>query len=482
MIIDNTLEIDLKREVYTQSYFEFFKWSFNILLPNEQYEDAFHIKYLCDIYQAEVERIIRREEKDQDIIVNIPPRTSKSLITSVSLLAWMWVRDPTMPMIAVSFDEELSLLNAQLCKDIIKSDEYQTLFGHLFQIRPDTDSKGYFANDKGGFRLSKTTGSNITGHKGVVIVVDDPQNPKNSESEVHRKATIAYYTRALFNRLTPERLGVRIIIMQRLHELDLTGYLLTKHNNDYRHICLPAEDSKIVFPEELKEHYIEGLLDPIRLSRKTLQTFKDVLGTRGYTGQYEQRPSPEAGGILKTAWFEIVEPETLIRDAVNEPVHFFIDGAYTDKTQNDPSSIKACYKKSGSNLLYVLDVQEVWLEFPELIKFIKAYVAKFQLGPDSKIFIEPKASGKSIAQQLRAETMLNTVETKPPDADKVARANAIAPICESLRVKLVRGPYVAHFLEQLGAFPNAAHDDMVDTLVMAVDQLLVSNNPDFLFL
>jgi len=166
--IDRELELELKRLIFTESYYEFFVWSFQILFPNEKYEDTFHIRYLCDLYQVEVERIIRKEERTTDLIVNIPPRTSKSLITSVSLLAWMWIKQASLPMISISFDEDLSLLNAQYSKDIIKSDEYQELFGHLYQIRSDADSKSYFMNDKGGFRLSKTTGSNITGHKGTV--------------------------------------------------------------------------------------------------------------------------------------------------------------------------------------------------------------------------------------------------------------------------------------------------------------------------
>ena len=167
--IDREFELELKRQIFTDSYFEFFRWVFSVLFPNEKYEDAPHIRYLCDLYQVEVERIIRKEERTTDLIINVPPRTSKSLITSVALLAWMWIKQASLPMIAISFDEDLSLLNAQLSKDIIKSDEYQELFGHLYQIRSDADSKSYFMNDQGGFRLSKTTGSNIIGHKGMAI-------------------------------------------------------------------------------------------------------------------------------------------------------------------------------------------------------------------------------------------------------------------------------------------------------------------------
>jgi predicted phage terminase large subunit-like protein len=479
-VINYELEKELKKEIFKKSYFEFFKWSFNILFPNEKYEDAFHVKYLCDIYQKEVERIIRKEAKTKDIIVNIPPRTSKSLITSVCLLAWAWIKDPTIPMISVSFDDELTLINAQLCKDIIKSDEYQELFSDLFQIRKDIDSKGYFMNDKGGFRLSKTVGANITGLKGTIIVVDDPQNPKTAESEVFRKATIDYYEQSLYNRLTPINLGIRIIIMQRLHEEDLSGHLLKKNPEDYLHICLPAEESKLVKPAELKNAYRDGFLDPVRLSKSTLDAFKKTLGSRGYAGQYDQTPSPEEGGIIKKAWFDIIQPFGLQRDTINEPIHFFVDSAFTSKTENDPSAIIACFKQQ--NCLFVLDVVEQWLNFPDLIKFIGTYVKMYQYNSNSKIFIEPKASGLDIVAQLRVVSNLNVIEAPNPTKDKVSRAHGITAQLESRRVKLINGGYVDDFLHQLTAFPNGKHDDKVDVLVMAVNELVIKDKPDFFFI
>lgn len=479
-MIDQDLEIELKRQIFTESYYEFFKWSFNILFPNEKYEDAFHIKYLCDLYQAEVERILRREEKDQDIVVNIPPRTSKTLITSVSLNAWVWIRDPTIPFITVSFDEQLVFLNSRYCKDIINSPEYQQLFGHLYSIRRDVNGTEFFMNTSGGFRMSKTTGSNITGHKGMIIIVDDPQNPKTAESEVFRKTTIEYYTRSLYNRLTPANLGIRMIIMQRLHENDLTGYLLKNNPEDYRHICLPAEVSMLVKPNNLSQFYKDGLLDPIRLGPKVLAGFRKTLGTRGYSGQYEQTPSPDEGGIIKAEWFDIIRPEILVRDTINEPICFIIDSAYTEKTENDPTGILTCFKKD--NLLYILDYHEVWLEFPKLIAHIRNHVEKFQYTKDSKIFIEPKASGKSIVQQLRATTMLNVIESEPPKDDKITRAHSITPTLEARRSKLVDGSYIPNFLERLKMFPNAEHDEAVDVLVIGVNELLLSNGPDFIFM
>lgn len=471
------LEKNLKRSILKKSYKEFVKWSFNILFPTEKWEVSQHVDLLCRLYQDEIERIIRREEKEEDLIVNIPPRSSKSLITSVFLLPWMWINDPTLTMISVSFDEDLSLLNAQYSKDLIQSTEFQELFANSFQIRKDANSKGYFMNTKGGFRLSKTTGSNITGHKGVVIVVDDPQNPKTAESKISRQATVDYYTRALYNRLTPVNLGVRIIIMQRLHEEDLTGYLLKHNKEDYKHICLPATISDKVHPPELKSFYSEeGLLDPIRLSKKTLDGFRRTLGERGYSGQYDQSPAPLEGGIWKKDWFNTINPLFLRRNDQNEPIHFYIDGAYTEKTENDPTGLLACFKQNNS--LYIVDFTEVWMDFPSLVKYIQEYVMRFGYSQSSRIIIEPKASGLSIVQQLRSQTQLNVIEGVPPKDDKITRANSVAPIIESKRVNLVDGSYVRNYIEKVSTFPNATHDEAVDLTVMAINDLLINDGID----
>lgn len=470
---------DLKRSVYTESYYEFFKWSFSILLPNDKLEDNFHIKYLCDLLQDEQERIERREEKKEDIIVNIPPRSTKTMICSVSFPVWVWVRMPTARFITVSFDDTLSLKNAQDSRDLINSNEFQELFGKSFKLRTDANAKGFYFNDKGGYRLSKTTGSNITGHSGLYLIVDDPQNPKTAESEIERDNVKNYYRQSLYNRLTPINLGLRLIIMQRLHTNDLTGNLLINDEEEYRHINLPARESDAIRPIELREKYTKGLFDPIRLSDKVLNGFNRTLGTTGYAAQYDQDPRSGDGNIFKESWFEIVEPSTITRDPINEPIHFTIDTAYTAKKENDPSGILSFFIKNNS--LYILDARDWYLEFPELQKEIIRYTSMSGYTSNSSIGVEPKASGKSIVQNIRSLTMLNIFETESPDTDKVTRAHSITPYCEFGRVKLVKGQYIEKFLAQLTAFPKVEHDEFVDILVIAVNEFLVKHNPDYFF-
>lgn len=483
MQISNDLARDIKREVLSNNYFEFFCWAFDLLHPTAKYSDNFHVKYLCDILQEEAERILRLEEKDKDLLINIPPRTSKSLIFSVCLLPWVWIKNPSKKFICISNDDQLALLNSQLCRDIIAHPEYQELFGDCYFVRGDTDSKGHFANNFGGYRISRTSGTNITGLSADWIIVDDPDSAQKVYSEAERKKVHTFYFEALYNRLTPPNLGIRVVLQQRLHEQDLTGAILQRQSGKYKHICLPAEITaeQNVSPPELKEFYKENLLDPNRLSKEILNDFKNAIGSKAYQSQYNQRPAPDEGGILKKEWFDIILATNVVRDSINNPVHFILDTAYTEKQENDASAIITFFVRN--NCIYVLDCHEVRMEFPDLLKHIVEHVKKYQYSDNSKILIEPKASGKSLVQQLKISTKLNVMELDPPKDSKLVRANSVAPIVEAKRVILVDGSYIQKFLEQIVIFPNGEHDDMLDVLVYAIQRFLQkTDTPDMVFL
>ena len=476
MTLNSKVYQELQRSIYTDSFYECFKWAFSLLLPNEKLEDTPHIEFLCNLLQEEQERIERKEEKGPDIIVNIPPRSTKTMICSVVFPVWVWIRMPDARFVTVSFDDALSLKNAQDSRDLIDKNEFQELFGHIFQLRNDANAKGFYFNNKGGFRLSKTTGSNITGHSALYILIDDPQNPKTSESEIERQKTIDYFRQSLYNRLTPINLGLRLVIMQRLHQKDLTGNLLAEGPKFYRHINLPARESEKILPIEFRENYRNGLLDPTRLSDTILKSFERTLGSRGFAAQYDQDPRAKEGNIFKTNWFPIVEASTIFRDPKLEPIHYVVDTAYTAKTENDPSGIQSFFIKD--NCLYILDVRDWYLEFPDLQKELIRYTTMSGYTQDSMIGVEPKASGKSIVQNIKAQTMLNIFETSNPDSDKTTRAHSITKYCEMGRVKLVEGPYIERWLDQITTFPNVSHDEYIDLLVMSINEFLINDTDD----
>ena len=456
-----TTKTKIRAELYRRSFYEFSLESFKQLHNGQELTPNWHIELICDRLQKEAERIVKGEPTTQHLLINVPPRTLKSELVNVFFSVYLWVLDDSKQFISSSYSASLSIALSTQARRLIESDWFRQHFPKV-NISKDENTKSKYTTPNGGLRYSTSTGGTVTGMGADVIVIDDPQNPQLARSEVERENANRFFNETLRSRLNNPKTGIFIVIMQRLHENDLTGMLLTKEPDKWEHICLPAEDSDNVKPTELRDKYIGGLLFPDRLSRGILNSFKIGLGSYGYSGQYGQLPAPADGGILKRDWFEVVKeiPQTTF--------DFFLDTAYTDKSYNDATALLcACYI---NNIVYIKEVSAVRMEFPELVKEIQRFVMVNGYTNQSRIYIEPKASGKSIIQQLKRNTGLNVVEDKPPTQDKVSRVSAVTPIIESGRVKLFDGRYIDDFLNECASFPNGSHDDMVDTLTMAIDK------------
>lgn len=478
--MDNTtlskFERDLERQIYEESYYEFFKVAFCQLHPSTAYDENWHAKYICDILQEEVERIIRKEPRKHDIIINVPFRSAKSMISTVIFPVWAWTRDASLKFFNISYSGPLALEHSMRSRDLIDSVWFQRLYGNTIKLRADKNAASHYETLDKGMRKAVGTGGQITGSGADIILVDDPQDPKKAASEVERKNTIEFYDHTLFSRLNEPDIGVRIIIQQRLHEQDLTGHLMdsrTGRPNDHKHICIPGElDKTVLSPPELEKHYTNGLFWPTRFSNKTLDSYKKALGSLQYAGQMGQRPVPPEGNLFKRKWFEIVEPESIQRDATVSPIKFVVDTAYTENEmeKNDPNGFLSAFKKD--NDIYIANFTEAWLEFPQLLDFLKKYVQLNGYDYQSLIKVEPKASGKSVVQSLKT-TELNIVEVEGEwiKDDKVTRANGISPICQAGKVKLIKGDWNEKFLAQLTSFPRATHDEAVDCLVYILNEM-----------
>lgn len=454
-------EDKLAASLCKDSFYFFVQEFWSEVIPEEPVWN-WHIEYLCGVLQEIGIGVKNREPKLYEwVIINIPPGTTKSTIISEMYPAWCWAIDPTQRFICSSNTAELSLDIAEKCRMIIKSDRYQRYFPNC-KLSIETDSKSHFKNIKGGERYATSVGAARIGIHAHQLIIDDPHSTKQAESEADRKSATNWISRSLSTRVVSKKITTKILVMQRLHEMDATGYLLSKHKDNILHICLPAELTDDIKPFELNERYVDGLLDPIRLDDDALKSHKENLGSYGYAGQILQRPSPEEGGQLKKAWFKIIDFDQLPKLTWN----FAVDSAYTEDEKNDPSALMAFAADKGN--LYIRMSESVRLEFPELCKYIKSFVAQYGYTHASRIWVEPKASGKSIQQTLRKATELNILEGKNPTKDKVARVSDIAPTVEAGRVFLVRGSWNDNFLGQCAAFPNGQHDDEVDTLIIAV--------------
>lgn len=451
------------------SFFAFFQEFWGVIIQEDLVLN-WHMEYLCNELQELSHNIVTRQPKKYDLIINIPPSTTKSTICTIMYPAWLWTQDPSLRIITNSYSYDLALDHAIKSRDIIISKKYQVLFPEV-RLRRDKSAKMNYETTKTGARYATSTGGTITGKHAHLIINDDPLNPGQAASDTEREKANDH-TKTLSSRKVDKANTPMVTIMQRLHEGDVTGYLLSRKAEMIKHICLPAELSNMVKPTELKDRYIDGLLDPRRLSRMILDEQKIDLGSRAYSGQYDQNPIDSSGAIVKREWIQLATGHTinsilaLCRNR-RVPINFYIDTAYTDNKENDPTGIIATCAY-GDNLL-VLHACKVWLEFPELCRWLVGYVDSLGYSNSSAVKIEPKANGLSLIQQLRATTKLNIIATPSPKDSKIVRFTAAAPTIEAGRLILLPGEWNEEYLEELNGFPTKLHDEYVDITGYAID-------------
>lgn len=464
LLTDERFETAIKREKCKRSLFSFVQEFWPVIIKEEPVYN-WHIPYLCEELQKLAGYIVRRETKPYDIIINIPPGTTKSTITTIMYPAWLWTQDPSIRIITNSYSMSLSIEHTTKSRDIITSDLYRRLFPEVV-IRSDKRQKMSYENTQTGARYTTSTGGTITGKHAHVIINDDPLNPGQSYSAIEI-ASANEHTKTLSTRKVDKKNTPTITIMQRLHEQDVTGYLLAKKGEKIHHINLPAKLMDSVKPERLKERYIDGYLDPLRLSQEVLDEALIDLGSRAYAGQYDQEPQEEGGNIVKREWFRTISRYDFEKIRNNAPIVFFADTAYTANTNNDPTGIIGTCKIG--NDLYITKARKVNMKFPDLIRFMPEFVKENGYDHRSTIRIEPKANGISVIDQLKEITELNVTRTPSPVDDKETRLNAASPSVECGRVILVEDQWNEEFVVEVCGFPNRSHDEYVDLLCYAVD-------------
>lgn len=461
----------VKASLLKDDYERFFK-EFWPVVAQEELVYNWHIGFIA----AELEKvgrwIINREPKHYDLLINVPPGTSKSKLTSVLFHPWLWANMPECRIITGSHTGTLMVRHSSESKDIIKSDQYQAYFPYI-DIKKDFDSKYYYKNTLGGERLNTSAGSNITGSHAHLIIIDDPIDAKGARSSLKMQSASDWVDKTLATRKVEKANTPTIMIMQRLAEEDPSGVWLEAMEKDgrkVRHICFPGEDNYPIYPPEAAQYYKDGLLDPNRMGRKTLDDFLKTLGTMDYAGQFGQSPKADGGNIIKEKMLPILEWGQFPKEARDVTVDFAIDSSDKEKKENDPTGVLAYLTFGG--YIFILDYISIKARFSKRIKAIVEFVKKYG-SANSQIFIEPKSSGVAMYQYL-ADTMgLLALEWQMAEGDKVRRAKAITPFLEQHKVWLLRGAWNERFIEQCTGFPNLKHDEEVDVLVMSVTNGLV---------
>lgn len=445
-----------------------------------------HIPYLCQELEKMAWRVIANKPKAYDLIINIPPGTTKSTTAAQMFPAWVWIaRLPKdvypeydgnrqgngCRFITGSYSSALALEHAEYSRDIIRSEKYKKYFPEV-EIRYDKDMKSNYKNSSGGSRFSTSVGATVTGVHGDFIIIDDPLDPEKAVSEIELVKANRWIDRTLSTRKVDKRVTPTIMIMQRLHQDDPTGHLLNKKNKKMRHIRLPGESDYEIKPSHLEKNYEDGLLDPERLGQSVLDELHTDLGSYGYAGQIGQDPRPREGGMFHRGWFETVDE---VPAGGFGPVRGW-DFAATSELEAKKKSTKPAYT-AGVKIQYVGGIFYI----QHIIRFrgspgaVRRSLINTASQDGKRTLIDfpqdPGQAGKAQAQDLAAHLAGYNVRYSPESGDKILRANPFSAQCEAGNVKLVRGSWIEDFLSEVEYFPNG-YKDQVDASVRAFSRLL----------
>lgn len=413
------------------------------------------------------------------LMIFVPPQHGKSEIISRKFPAWALGRNPLYKIVGTSYSADLAKQFSRTIQRTIDSTEYAAVFPNtrLNGQNCSTDaSRGYLRNvdifetvGYGGFYKAVGVGGSLTGTPVDIGIIDDPiKDYAEAHSQVFRDRVWSWYTDVFLTRLHNE--SKQLLIMTRWHEDDLAGRLLAREPEKWHVVSIPAIREDMSMEEDPRE--IGEALWEARHSRERLLD-AEQRSPRTFASLYQQRPTVEGGNIVKSDWFGHINPSDFNRLRTTEPIVFFIDTAYTDKSSGDPTGIIATCKING--YLYITHGEKVLMRFPELIRFLPSYAMQHGYSSESTLRIEPKANGISVVDQLRECTSLNVVHTPTPTDSKETRLYAASPSVESGRVILVDGAWTEAFVDEICGFPSKPHDEYVDLLGYAVDYHL--NNP-----
>lgn len=465
---EEAVDLYLDRIFLQSNFYEFFKF-FWTAINNEKLIDNWHIKYLCDELQAVAERVIKREKKEYDLIINIPPSMSKTSILNIYFPLWCWVNDYTIPFISVSYSYQLSINISEKCRDVLRSDLFQKYFYDI-KVKEDSDTKQLFKvvkdNKVGGFRYATSVGGTISGFHGHFLLLDDPLNAVDALSDVKIKNVNEWIDNVIFSRKVDNDVSVVILVMQRLHENDTTGYLLSKNKN-IKHICLPALQSEKISPPELKNFYTDGLLDNKRLSKEVLEQKRVEMGDYAFAMQYLQEIVPKSGSFFDVSKLLIVN--SLDEKEIIRKVRYW-DKAGTHQAGCYTVGVKMAMLKNRTYV--VLDVVRGQWEAGEREKIIKQ-VAELD-GRDVSIIVEqePGSGGKESAEATIRNLAGYRCYADRPTGDKILRADTFAVQLNAGNVAMLRAEWNSEYKRELEFFPYGKYKDQVDASSGAFNILL----------
>lgn len=469
---------------------EFIEPAWQIVEPATPFVGGYHVDAIAEHLQA------ISDGQLQNLIINIPPRHTKSTFVGVLWPAWEWTVNPWLQWLCASYKEALAIRDGVKMRRLVTSHWYQERWGSLYRLTGDQNEKRRFENDATGYRVSVGVGTG-TGEGGHRLVLDDPMSADDAESDAKRDNANEWVDNTFSTRGNDPKTVARVVVMQRLHEADTTGHILDRMRDGgepYDHLVLPAEYEpriQVCMADLVHDPRTEHgePLSPKRFGPTELLRLKATMGgDLAVAGQLQQRPSPAGGAVFKREWWDGDRnrydhaDDVFARSAVYR--YMSVDTAFKDGMQNDYTAIVI------GDLLpdYRLAIREILLDrvqFYDLIDFIQTAAVRWNHdGKLEAIVIEEKGSGITALQELQRAASPHWIAgmLKPfePGGSKEYRARKQSQwTAEGLVLLPYDGPSVPWLLPFAGPephgnlfrFPRVEHDDDVDAFVMLIDYL-----------
>jgi predicted phage terminase large subunit-like protein len=467
--------LSIQRELNNRHLYHFIKYFWSEV-SNDAFIDNWHVSYICEELEIVIYRVANNQKRLYDLLINIPPGMTKTILVMIMLPVWCWTKWYWMRFITGSYAADLSLESAEYSRDLIRSDKFKQMYPEL-GIKEDKDNKSNYKVIKkiwgrpnkvpqqlnGGNRFSTGVGGKLTGFHGHVLLVDDPIDPNKAVSEVELRKSNRWISQTLSTRKTDKTIVPTIMIMQRLHQDDPSGHLLINPRlmKKIKHICLPGEIRnyhKKLNPPELAQYYIDELLDPKRLNWETLDDMEAMLGQYGYAGQVGQDPTPPGGGMFKVDHFQYI-------NSMPMDVTLMASVRYWDKAGSQGAG---CYTvgvkmhRTVNGKLIVSDVKRGQWATEERERIIRE-TAEVD-GQNVQIYYEqePGSGGKESAEATTRNLLGYSANPDKPSGDKIFRADPFSVQVNNGNVLLLRGEWNHDYVEEFRFFPFSTYKDQVD--------------------
>lgn len=485
------LRLKAKEDFYT-----FVQLAWPQIEPGVPFVGGWVLKTICEHLEELFHGRIRK------LLINQPPRTSKSSLVSVLYPAWVWINEPSEQFMCVSYAESLAKRDNVKSRRLIKSKWFQTRWP--LELAEDQDTKNYVENMKGGYRYVTGTDGSVTGFGANTIVQDDPNSVRDS-SEIMLENALSFYNEVLPTRFNNFKTGKMIVCQQRTHEMDISGWILANQKDEFTCLILPMEfeESRRCITVPLKStnglpwqdpRTEEGeLLWPERFGQRELKQLKTALASEyAISGQLQQRPAPTEGGMIKKSWWKPWKQDS------PPTIRYIIQAWDTATSMKDHAAYSACLtfgifkNEHQHDCLILLGAWRKKLEFPELYKAVQRMAKDYRATTEERIpnkkfapdliLVEEKSSGVQLIQTFNKTGIILTGWRPDKYGDKEERVRRVTHILEAGRVYVpYKGPdftkpmkYADFMITQASLFPKGESRDLVDTLTMILQRVINS--------